>query len=46
MHTEILSQEQQVLLPWAKQFKHEFDLVGGTAISKYLGHRKSIDLSF
>ena len=43
MHTEILSHEQQVLLPWVKQFKREFYLVGGTAISFYLGHRKSID---
>ena len=43
MHTEILSREQQALLPWVKQFKREFYLVGGTAISFYLGHRKSID---
>lgn len=43
MHTEILSIEQQSLLDWAKQFKREFYLVGGTAISLYLGHRKSID---
>ena len=43
MHTEILSHEQQALLPWVKQFKREFYLVGGTAISFYLGHRKSID---
>lgn len=43
MHIEILSQEQQALLPWVKQFKREFYLVGGTAIALYLGHRKSID---
>lgn len=43
MHTEILSIEQKSLLDWAKQFKREFYLVGGTAISLYLGHRKSID---
>lgn len=43
MHTEILSTEQRSLLDWAKQFKREFYLVGGTAISLYLGHRKSID---
>lgn len=43
MHTEILSIEQQSLLSWVKQFKREFYLVGGTAISLYLGHRKSID---
>lgn len=43
MHIDILSQEQQALLPWVKQFKREFYLVGGTAIALYLGHRKSID---
>lgn len=43
MHTEILSIEQKSLLDWVKQFKREFYLVGGTAISLYLGHRKSID---
>lgn len=43
MHTEILSIEQQSLLDWAKQFRREFYLVGGTAIALYLGHRKSID---
>ena len=42
MHIEILSSEQQALLPWAKQFKREFYLVGGTAIALYIGHRKSI----
>lgn len=43
MHIEILSSEQQALLPWVKQFKREFYLVGGTAIALYIGHRKSID---
>ena len=43
MHTEILSIEQKSLLDWAKQFKREFYLVGGTAIALYIGHRKSID---
>ena len=43
MHIDILSQEQQALLPWVKQFKREFYLVGGTAIALYIGHRKSID---
>lgn len=43
MYIDILSQEQQALLPWVKQFKREFYLVGGTAIALYLGHRKSID---
>lgn len=43
MHIEILSSEQQALLPYVKQFKREFYLVGGTAIAPYIGHRKSID---
>ena len=43
MHIEILSKEQQELLPWVSQFRREFYLVGGTAIALYLGHRKSID---
>lgn len=43
MYSEILSAEQQALLPWVKQFRREFYLVGGTAIALYLGHRKSID---
>jgi len=43
MHIEILSKDQEELLPWVKQFKREFYLVGGTAIALYLGHRKSID---
>lgn len=43
MHIEILSQEQQTLPSWGKQFKREFYLVGVTAISLYLGHRKSVD---
>ena len=43
MHVEILSEQQQALLPWVKQFRREFYLVGGTAIALYLGHRNSID---
>lgn len=43
MHTDILSDKQRELLPWVRQFKREFYLVGGTAIALYLGHRKSID---
>ncbi len=43
MHSEILSEKQIELLPWAKKFKREFYLVGGTAIALYIGHRKSID---
>ncbi len=33
MHIEILSNKQQELLPWVQQFKREFYLVGGTAIT-------------
>ncbi len=43
MHSEILSKEQVELLPWVKQFRREFYLVGGTAIAFYLGHRRSVD---
>lgn len=43
MHTDILSDKQRELLPWVRQFKREFYLVGGTAIALYIGHRKSID---
>jgi len=43
MHDEILTQEQQDLLQFVKQFSSEFGLVGGTAIALHLGHRRSID---
>lgn len=43
MYTDVLSNKQRELLPWIRQFKREFYLVGGTAIALYLGHRKSID---
>ena len=43
MHKEILNNEQLELLPFIKEFKREFYLVGGTAIALYLGHRRSID---
>jgi len=43
MHSEVLSKEQIELLPWIKQFRREFYLVGGTSIAFYLGHRRSID---
>jgi uncharacterized membrane protein YczE len=43
MHTEILSEQQQVLLPLLTEFSSSFILVGGTAIALQLGHRKSID---
>jgi len=43
MHLEILSDKQQELLSFVKQFKRSFYLVGGTAIALYIGHRRSID---
>ncbi len=43
MHNEILSPNQQKLLPLLKVFKKEFYLVGGTAVALYIGHRRSID---
>ena len=43
MHTEILNSDQNNLLPLISSFKKEFYLVGGTAISLYIGHRRSID---
>lgn len=43
MHKEILNNDQINLLPYLKNFKREFYLVGGTAIALYLGHRRSID---
>jgi len=43
MHLEILSKQQIELLPFVAQFKRSFYLVGGTAISLQIGHRRSID---
>lgn len=43
MHKEILSKYQLDLLPLVQKFKHEFYLVGGTAIALQIGHRRSID---
>jgi len=43
MHKEILTKEQDDLLPLVKQFSKRFYLVGGTAIALHLGHRRSID---
>lgn len=43
MHKEILTQEQQKLLPLAGKFAKDFGLVGGTAIALQIGHRRSID---
>jgi hypothetical protein len=43
LHSDILTEEQQSLLTFIKKFNKNFYLVGGTAISLYLGHRRSID---
>jgi hypothetical protein len=43
MHIDILTDRQKELLPYLARFKRSFYLVGGTAISLYLGHRRSID---
>jgi hypothetical protein len=43
MHTAILTEKQNELLPYLRIFKRKFYLVGGTAIALHLGHRRSID---
>lgn len=43
MHKEILTTTQIQLLPAVKNFSKDFFLVGGTAVSLHLGHRRSID---
>jgi hypothetical protein len=43
MHTEIISPQQSDLIPYLKDFKRSFYLVGGTAIALHIGHRQSID---
>ncbi|MFH1178443.1 MAG: nucleotidyl transferase AbiEii/AbiGii toxin family protein [bacterium] len=43
MHRDILTSEQEKLLPVVKSFSKKFGLVGGTAIALHLGHRESID---
>jgi len=43
MHTSILTEKQNELLPYLKIFKRKFYLVGGTAVALHLGHRRSID---
>ncbi len=43
MHKEILTDEQQKLLPLLEDFSKNFGLVGGTAIALHIGHRRSID---
>lgn len=43
MHKEILTVEQNELLPLVVQFSDDFGLVGGTAVALHLGHRRSLD---
>lgn len=43
MHKEVLTAEQNKLLPLVESFAKDFGLVGGTAIALHLGHRRSID---
>ncbi len=47
-HEEILTSETREILPFFKKIKElkSFHLVGGTALSLYLGHRESVDLDF
>jgi len=42
-HKEVLTREQQALLPLVASFSGEFGLVGGTAMALHIGHRFSID---
>lgn len=43
MRQEILTNEQNKLLPLVAKFSKDFGLVGGTAIALHLGYRRSID---
>ena len=43
MRTEVLTEEQQELLPLIKLFSKEYVLVDGTAVALHIGHRRSID---
>ncbi len=45
IHKEILTKEQNKLLPLIKNFSKNFGLVGGTAIALQIGHRESIDFN-
>lgn len=46
MHPNIFDSHQVELLPYLKDFKRTFFMVGGTAIALHLGHRRSIDFDF
>jgi len=43
MHLNILSDQQNELLPFISCFRRNYYLVGGTAIALHIGHRRSID---
>ena len=43
MYLNILSKEQEALLPWLKSYRNKFVLAGGTAMAIQIGHRRSID---
>ncbi len=43
MHKDILTKKQEELLPLISDFSKDYYLVGGTAISLYIGHRLSLD---
>lgn len=43
MRKEVLTKEQIKFLPFVAQFSKDFGLVGGTAITLYIGHRRSVD---
>lgn len=43
MHPNILTPEQELLLPLIHKFSADFYLVGGTALALQYGHRRSID---
>lgn len=46
MHPEILNKNQVELLTDIKSFNRSYFMVGGTAISLFIGHRMSIDFEF
>ena len=43
IHAEIFNEAQLELLPYIKNFKRTFYMVGGTAVALHIGHRRSID---
>ena len=45
MHSEIINNHQKELFPLMAKFRCEYDLVGGMAITLFLGHRRFNDFS-